>query len=349
MPILADFLSPRIGLKPLVGLCRRLSTATGAGIDARTVWAREADRAVGPLHRRLLAVSVAINRGESLADALVPTGDFFPPLFRELIEVGEQSGSLDVILAQLAEHYQSQLTMRRSFLAAISWPLIELGLTLGVIGFFIWLMGALNLKTDVFGFGLVGDSGLAKYVTFLAAVAAVIWLILRAINRGLVWTQPVQRLVLRIPAVGRPLQTMALSRLAWSMHLTMNTGMDVRRAMKLSLRSTRNARYLDQIPAIDAEIASGNSIHEAFCRAGGYPVDFLDTLAVGEQSGQVVESMGRLARQYQEQARTAFFTLAMIAACLVWAAIGAMIIFMIFRVFMSMYLGPINDALRQMH
>ena len=75
----AMFFSPRIGLKPLVGLCRRLSTATGAGIDTRTVWAREADRAVGPLRRHLLAVSEAVNRGESLADALAPTGDFFPP------------------------------------------------------------------------------------------------------------------------------------------------------------------------------------------------------------------------------------------------------------------------------
>ena len=40
--------SPQISLKPLVGLCRRLSTALEAGIDARTVWAREAERASGP-------------------------------------------------------------------------------------------------------------------------------------------------------------------------------------------------------------------------------------------------------------------------------------------------------------
>ena len=62
--------SPRIHVKPLVGLCRRLSTALEAGIDARTVWAREADRARGRLHDHLLAISRAINQGESLADAL---------------------------------------------------------------------------------------------------------------------------------------------------------------------------------------------------------------------------------------------------------------------------------------
>ncbi len=144
--------------------------------------------------------------------------------------------------------------------------------------------------------------------------------------------------------MGIPLRTMALSRLAWSMHLTMNTGMDVRRAMKLSLRSTRNAHYIDQIPAIDAEIAAGNSIHEAFCRAGGYPADFLDTLAVGEESGNIVESMGRLADQYQQRARLAAVALTTIAAWLVWAVIAAAIIFMIFRVF-SFYIGQIYEYL----
>ena len=54
----------------------------------------------------------------------------------------------------------------------------------------------------------------------------------------------------------------------------------------MSLRSTQNARYTDQIPTIDAEIVGGNSIHESFRVAGGYPADFLDTLAVGEQSGK---------------------------------------------------------------
>ncbi|MCE5266940.1 MAG: type II secretion system F family protein [Planctomycetaceae bacterium] len=338
------FFSPRLGLKPMAGLCRRLSTSIGAGIDVRTIWAREAQRAVGPLRTRLLDVSRAVNRGETLTDALALTDDFFPSLFRELITVGEQSGQLEVVLSQLADHYQGQLTVRRTFLASIAWPLIELVATLVVIGFFIWLMGALNLKSDVFGFGLVGTRGLVIYVSFLAVLGVAGWLLLQAIARGMVWTQPVQRLTLQLPVLGKALQTLALSRLAWSMQMTMNTGMDVRRSLKLSLNSTGSARFIDQIPVIDGAIVRGNSIHEAFSAAGGYPLDFLDTLAVGEESGQVVESMGRLARQYQEQARMAIVALAMAAAWLIWAAIAAVIIVIIFRVF-SFYVGAINNVL----
>ncbi|MEN6459640.1 MAG: type II secretion system F family protein [Thermoguttaceae bacterium] len=340
------FFSPRIGLKQLVELCGRLSTAVGAAIDLRTVWAREADRTTGPLRTRVLLISQAIHRGETLGDALARTEDYFPSLFRELIVVGEQTGCLERVLAQLAEYYRGRLTIRRHFLAAISWPLVELAVTLAVIGFAIWIMGVLPVKADIFGFGLVGTGGLIAYLSFLGVLGLLFWLACEAIRRGLAWTAPVQRLMLKVPVIGNSLQTVALSRLAWSMHLTMNTGMDVRKAMKLSLGSTRNARYLDQISVVDAEIVAGNSIHEAFCRAGGYPADFLDTLAVGEESGQVAESMERLAQQYQEQARSSVAILMNVAVWLVWAVIAAVIAVFIFRGF-SFYLRAINNAMQR--
>jgi type IV pilus assembly protein PilC len=295
-----------------------------------------------------LDISQGIDRGRSLAEAVADTGDFFPILFGEMIAIAEQTGHLDGVLAQLADHYDNQIKMRRIFWGAIAWPLVQLGMAIAVVGFLIWITGWIRSagggpNVDILGFGLVGDRGLAIYVTFLAIVGAAFFLVIRGISRGLIWTRPIQRLVLRIPVLGDALQTLALSRMAWSMEVTMNTGMDIRRALRLSLRSTQNARYLDQIPTIDASILQGTSLTEAFRLAGGYPVDFLDTLAVGEESGKVVESMGRLARQYQERARLALATLSLVAGWAVWACIAAIIIALIFRLF-GFYLGALNSA-----
>lgn len=335
--------TPQIGVKTLEDLCRRVSTSLEAGVDARTVWKREAERASGPLRGHLYDISDAVNRGRSVSDALELTGSYFPAIFREMTQVGEQTGHLDTVFAQLAEHYQAQVTMRRAFLAAIAWPVVQLLIAIVVVGFLIFITGMLNV--DILRIGLTGGRGLAIYAVLVGAAAVVIWLVGRAVNRGLVWTRPIQRFALAIPVIGKPLQVMALSRLAWSMYLTMNTGMDVRRALHLSLRSTQNARYIDQIPAVDAEITAGNSLHEAFVNAGGYPVEFLDTLAVGEQSGKVVESMGRLARQYQDRAKLAMTAMAVAAGFAVWAVIAALIILLIFRVFFF-YLGALNDAMK---
>jgi type IV pilus assembly protein PilC len=338
--------SPRIKLRNLAGLCRRSATALGAGIDVRTVWAREAGRAAGRAIRgRLLTVSEGIHRGESMADALAATGDFFPPLFRELVQVGEQSGHLSEVFARLADHYEGRLKLRRIFLGAIAWPLIELAAAVVVIGFLIWIMGVIGHGIDPLGFGLVGNKGLMIYVAFLATVGVLFVLILEALRRGLVWTGPIQRAVLRLPVLGRALQTLALARMAWALHLTLNTSMDVRRALRLSLRSTRNARYTDQIQLIEKEITAGNSIHAAFVAAGCFPTDFLDAVAVGEQSGELVESMARLSQLYQDQAYAALAALNVLAGFAVYAAVAMVIILLIFRL-AGFYFGTLNEVLK---
>lgn len=348
--MLVDMLfSHQITNKQLAGLCRRLGISLEAGIDVRTVWAREAQHASGRTARvRLEAVSREIAAGETLADALAGCGNFFPPLFRELAEVGEQTGHLSEVFAQLAEHYQERLKLRRDFLAAIAWPVGQLAIAVCVIGFMIWIMGFIGQMTgttiDILGMGLVGNAGLAVYLAFLAVVGTLLFLFVRAVGRGLVWTRPVQRFVLRIPWLGPPLQTVALARLAWTLHLTLAAGMEVRRSLRLSLRSARNARFEDQIELIDAQIVEGNSIHDAFSAAGSYPTDFLDAVDVGEKTGKLVESMDLLSRQYGERAQAALATLTMLAGLGVWCLIAMMIIAMIFRIF-TFYLGTINDAL----
>ncbi len=330
----------------LAQLCHRLSMALEAGIDVRTVLAREADRAYGPLRRHLRDVSHDIDRGEDLSAALAATSNYFPSMVCELVRVGEESGHLDAIFAQLAEHYQERIALRRQFLASISWPLAELGLAILVIGLLIWVMGLTG--TDILGFGLVGDRGLAIYAAIVTAVVLLLAAIIYAFNRGAMWVRPIQYVVMNLPGIGGPLRTLALSRLAWSLHLTMNAGMNLRRSLALSLQSTHNACYTDHIPLIDAAILQGSTLHEAFRDAGGYPLEFLDALAVAEESGKVVEAMAVLSRQYRERARMAIGMLTMVAGGLVWAVVGAIIIVLIFRLART-YFGALNEAVEEVN
>jgi type II secretory pathway component PulF len=342
------FFTSRMSLRELAALCRRLATSLSAGIDVRKVLGREAQQARSRTARRhLAAVSNAIAQGEGLSAALGRTGDFFPPLFHEMVEVGEETGKQAEVFAQLAEHYEHQLQLRRNFLAAITWPMVQLLIAVGVVGFLIWIAGRIGgpgTTLDFLGLGLVGERGLAIYLGIVATAAVVLFVIIRAFRRGLVWAAPIQRAVFSLPVLGPALQTIALARLAWSMHLTMSAGMEVRRALRLSLNNTRNARYTRKIGQIETSITAGNSIYESFREAGCFPYDFLDTVQVGEHSGKLVESMALLSRQYREQARAALSTLNTLAGVAVWMVVAALIIVLIFRLFFF-YMGVLNGAM----
>jgi type IV pilus assembly protein PilC len=334
--------SPRYSTRDAARLCQRLSIAIDAGIDARKIWADEAGRAQGLAKSRFRTVSNAVAQGQSMAHGMAATGDYFPLLMRELTAVGEETGKLDAVYKQLAEQFQQRLQLRRTFLSAIAWPMFQLGAAICVIGLLIWILGFLNV--DILGFGLVGTRGVIIYFAFVTTAALLIWLIIRAIGRGFAWTRLIQYLVLRIPSLGKALEKLCLARFVWAFYITLESGMEIRRAVRLSLRTTNNAYYIDRTGEIDKSISEGNSLHEAFSDARCFPKDFLDALAVGERGGRLSQTMENLSRQYQDQARTATTVLTTLAGIAVWIAIAAIIIVMIFRL-AGFYIGTINDAL----
>src|SRR5689334_18322199 len=118
--------SPRARNQDLAPLCRRLAISLESGIDVRKIFVREAKgRSPLSIRRRMEAISVRAAAGTGIADALDAEGDFFPTLMRELVRVGEQTGRLEEVFRHLAEHYEYQVKMRREFMSAISWPLMQ--------------------------------------------------------------------------------------------------------------------------------------------------------------------------------------------------------------------------------
>jgi type IV pilus assembly protein PilC len=340
----------RISTRHLADLCNRVSTALSAGLDMRTVWQNEAKRAKGIRARQhLRTISEAIDAGADMREALANTDDYLPELFHEIAHVGHQTGHLDDALRQLAGHYEFQLKIRRGFLIAMAWPLIELGISILIIGLLIFILGVIGKSTghpiDVLGFGLVGTPGLIKYFGFLGLVAGVIFLFWWGIRRGLAWTKPVQRFMIRVPGIGTAIESMALGRLSWTLHLTLNSGMDTRRAVALALRTTHNARYTDEAKSIDSWIQQGSSLYDAFEQTMVFPRSFLDVLHVGESTGMIVESMKKLADQYREKSEAAMKVLAVVAFFVSFGLIAAIIVAVIFRLAMF-YIGTINEALQ---
>ena len=338
---------PRIPMRLLASFCRRVSTQLGAGVDLRAILKREHDSAAdGALRRSLDRILAEINQGSSWQAALQSTGRYFPRLFHDLVHLGEQTGRLDSVLEQLATYYEHRYSVRRGFLAAIAWPVIQLCLAILVVGFLIWILGAIapagGKAVDILGLGLTGNNGLFLYCVFWGCVAGGGYAVYHAIRSGALWGKHVQILFLKIPALGGALKTLALARVAWAMNLTFGAGMDVLQCVRLSLSASGNAYYTESTQEITDSINNGQSIYEAFSSTRKFPHEFLDTLQAGEQGGRITESMGLLSRQYQQYAQEAIKVLSTIGGFAVWAVVAGLIIVMIFRLFFF-YLNTITS------
>jgi type IV pilus assembly protein PilC len=314
-------------------------------VDVRRTLTREAENTRGRLQWRLAEVRDAVAQGRPLAEGFAATGSYFPPLFRQLVEVGEQTGHTAEVFGQLAEHYEHQTAMRRIFLSAIAWPMIQLFGAITIIGLLIWIMGLLSARgatSDILGWGLKGTSGLAIYLLIVGAIASGVYVLIQGVRRGALWWRPIQRAVMRLPVLGRTLNTLALSRVSWTLHLALDTGMEVRRAVRLALEHSGNVKFADAVEPMLATISRGLPIHEAMRKARVFPASYIDAVTVGEESGRLVETLAILSQQQQEEARSAMAILVRLAGFAVWLIVAGLIITMIFRL-AGFYAGTIQN------
>jgi len=182
-----------------------------------------------------------------------------------------------------------------------------------------------------------------QYFTILACCAAAFYVLLQGVRRGVFWARPIQRGMLWVPAAGPALQTLAISRFAWSMYLTGESGMSLLRALPLCLQATQNDRYISQTDSIVTSVRRGDTLTDALSATRAFPTRFLDTLDVGERSGRLPEAMKLLTGQYQDEARAAVKILIQIASWVVTIVVMGVICYFIFRV-ANMYIGTLRSA-----
>lgn len=342
--------SPHIPLPQLVQLCRRLALSYSTGIEAKRTWQRESESGTGKFRASAGIIFQEVSRGQSLAEALKATGNYFPPLFQELVEIGEQTGRLSEVFERLAEYYEFVQELRRTMIRAITWPAIQLCAALGIVGFMILILGILQPTPsedmpgfDPTGFGLLGVSGLIKYLGFLAVIGGAIAFTVFAVQRNWLRIDPVMSVVMKIPALGKFLESMALARLSWALGLGFDTGLDARRMVRLAMRSSGNPYYSSRLPQVETAIAQHGEFFNAFKQTGVFPVEFIEVLHTGEVSGSIGTAMSRMTREYESRARLLGNGLTIVFGFAVWALVAAIIIYFIFQMAFQ-YIGLLENA-----
>lgn len=349
LPSPKKFFEPRLKIKQLEKICHRMGRSLKAGISITKAWETEARSLQGNLGNAFRDVLHAISSGDTLAQS-VSSHDCFPPMFCEMVRVGEETGRLDRAFLRLADHYRNLVQMRRTFLSGITWPAFQFCAAIGVISFFFILLAILEAwmpstfeAPDIFmlGFGPIGN--LFIFWTLLGLFGATLFVAIKGISSGWFGEAPM-RLALRIPLIGNTIKTMSLSRFAWSFGMAIESGMDAQRAIRLGVRSTNSQYYMAHEDQIADSVGQGNDFYTSLDQTDAFPEDLLQAVEVGEMTGEITESLERLSDDYREQTENSLRRISQISGFLVSMFIAIIIIFFIVLMYMK-YIGTLNDAI----
>jgi len=329
--------SSRIPLPSLRLLCRTLKHGLKAGLSPLKIFRQQAKS--GPVPLRSMAASVAdgIKNGRSLADSFAPFGGKLPMLFMEMIAVGEKSGKLPEVFEELERYYDSQIDARRTFIQAITWPVMSYIAAVVVVAIMVLVLGLIGGKFDPLGLKLLGPTGAMIVLGLGFGVLGVLAFLYYASRDNDNLKCKLEAFGIKIPGLAVPYRSFALYRFSLALGMTHEAGLRADEAVHASFQATTNAAYRKHAEPTAVLVHRGSTIAKALKKVPRdlIPENYLDSVYLAESSGQITEVMGRVAEEYREAAVRATKLLARIAGGLVYGMVGIMIIVVIIRIIMS--------------
>ena len=335
----------RIGNRELGLLCERVGVAFDVGHDPFRIFKREAGDGRSRHGRHMKSIADRIRQGASLTEAIHEQGNYFPPNFHRLIEVGEESGRLEKVLDRMADHYREIDELQSAFRGSIVWPMIQLGLAMAVISVLIYVPSLLATDqaaaADLLGIGLVGVKGLAIFWGWvLAVVAAIIglWVLLR--NGKLAF---LGNWLIRVPVLGRALLTFDEAAFVQSLALAIESGVTASNAISLSFKGSSTAAFKAKTDSAREAIVQGRELHAVLRDTGLFLPETIEAVELGEESGRLAETLDKHFRVLRMRVKFAMAAIAQIASSVVWIAVAAIMVMMIFRLF-GRYVAQIDPG-----
>ena len=292
-------------------------------------------------------ISDDIRKGSDISSAMRRRDHHFPNLMIDMVAVAEQSGNLPEVLEHLADHYENNVQLRRSFFSAIAWPVFQLVAAILVIALLIVILGMISGSTgenpmSFLVFGLSGTGGAAIWLTCTFGSFFMLFVVYKIASKSFVGKNALDPLLMKIPVLGTCMRSFAIARFSWAYYLTQQTGMPVVNSLDASLRATTNGAFIAALPLICQRIEEGDEFAEALRASRLFPEDYLEMVIVGETSGTVPETLQRLSPEFEDQARRSLKALTSALGWLVWLIVAGFIIFFILRFIMG-YVKMITD------
>lgn len=308
------FIGNRVSAKDVAMMTRQLASLVKANVplvEALSALVEQTD--LQPLKIILNKVRDDVNEGLSLAKAFAIHPKTFDSIFINMIEAGESSGTLGLVLLKLADLKEAQMRLRSKVISGMTYPgLMAAVAAILVLGIFTFVIPKMAKIFDSMG------KPIPETTKFLMAFSAIIidywYLIFTAMGLGIFfftrWMNSPQgrpkwdAFKLRAPLFGPLLRMIALTRFSSTMSTLLASGVPIITSMTIARNLVGNVKIAEAIENAKNNITEGQSIAEPLKRSGEFPPLVIHMISIGERTGELPDMLRNIAETYEEQVNT---------------------------------------------
>ena len=349
MEIRIPGLSDRVGLKDLAIFSRQFATMISSGLSlirSLTILSQQTE------NRRLAEVIAEVRNevesGQSLSASLAEHPKVFPNLYVAMVRAGEAAGMLDKVLLRVAAMYEADVKLRGKIKSALTYPVIVLIMAIG--------LSAVMLIFIVPTFaGMFADFGeelpwltrmmvaMSDFITTIAGVITFVgiplalWFVYKRVRATEKGRYQLDVIKLRLPVFGPLFHKIAISRFARNLSTLLAAGVPILQSLEITADTVNSGPIAHAVRDVQSSVREGESIHGPLSGHDIFPPMVVQMIAVGEETGNVDEMLGKVADFYDMEIESTTESLTAMMEPLMIGVIGGIVGGMVIALYLPMF------------
>ena len=339
--------SKTVGVADMSNMTRQLASLIKANIplvDALGACSDQMDNLV--LKEVLADCKNMVNEGSPFHRALAKYPKIFDKVFLSMIEAGEMSGTLDVILLRLAEFKEDASELNSKIKSAMLYPIIMLLFMMGIMAvmFVFVIPQMMSIFEDA-------EITLPWYTLAVIDISGIMvnywWLILIGmVGATLAFIQwknsPGGRpkwdaITLRLPVAGPLARMIAVSRFTRTLSTLLIGGVPMLNAMDIVRNVVNNHVLAKAISEARDNIEEGESIAGPLKRSKEFPPIVIHMISIGEKTGELEKMLNQVSDTYDFQVKNKVSGLTTVLEPVMIILMGCVIGVIVFSLMVPMF------------
>lgn len=307
-----DFsIGKKVKPRDLSVFCRQFVSITQAGVPMKEALQMLSEQTENKwLKRAISEVLLNVEKGNTLADSMRSQPDIFPPMLVNMVEAGEQSGSLEMAFSRMAVHFEKEAKLKATIKKATIYPIILVIAAIGVIA--VMLLFVIPIFIDMFADLDIEMPAITMFVMNSSKWMTSHWYVVLAIVVGVVaaykliyrTTQgrlTIDRIKMKMPLFGKLTVKTACSQFARTMSTLLMSGISTIDALETTSKIVNNIHYTNAMLKAREEVMKGVPLSEPLEASGIFPPMVYHMTGIGEETGNVEEMLEKMADYYDEE------------------------------------------------
>lgn len=319
----------------IVFFYRQMAMLLESGIDIATSLELLRSQATNRNFRRILGAVVSeLRRGNQLSVALSRHPAVFSSLYCRLLGVGEKSGSLEIVLNQIADYIEKEVDTTKSIQRALLYPVITSVVALVVVVLLVVfvlpsfgsLYDSLGVELPALVRGLISFTGTVReYGLFVLLGTAVVIMAVIFYIKTPGGRYHWDLLQLKLPLLGRINHVNELARYCRSMSLLFRTGLPMTEVISLIVQGSGNMALARVLTDVQHDMVAGEGLSRPMLKHGLFLPMMVQMVRIGEETGNLDVTLISVARSYEAEAENKTQALVALIQPAMTLVIGAVI------------------------